>query len=69
MVSTIKGKSEVFVITIFHTDVPIKKGTELRCFLVCKMLDVINNQEQRFGENEQTAQVFPLQIITKREGH
>ncbi len=57
---TNKGKSEVFFIHIFHTDVPITKGTELGCFLVCKMLEAINNQEQRCGENEQTAHVFPL---------
>ncbi len=33
---TSKGKSEVFVINTLHTDVPIKKGTELGRFQVCK---------------------------------
>ncbi len=38
-----KGKFEVFVINTLHTDVPIKKGTELGRFHVCKTVKVINN--------------------------
>ncbi len=62
---TNKGKSEVFVINTLHTDVPIKKGTDLGCFQVCKM--VINNQEHRWDENEQTTQVFSLQESLQSE--
>ncbi len=58
---TNRGKSEVFVINTLHTDVPIKKGTELGRFQVCKPVEVINNQEHRCDENEQTAQLFSLQ--------
>ncbi len=41
---TNRGKSEVFVVNTLHTDVPIKKGTELGRFQVCKKVALINNQ-------------------------
>ncbi len=39
---TNRGKLELFVINTLHTDVPIKKGTELGDFQVCKAVEVIN---------------------------
>ncbi len=67
---TDKGKSEVIVINTLHTDVPIKTGTELERFQVCKKVEIINNQEHRCDENEETVQVFfNTGIITKRERH
>ncbi len=57
---TNRGKFEVFVINTPHTDVPIKKGTELGRFQVCKTVEVINNEQHRCDKNEQTAQVFSL---------
>ncbi len=41
---TNRGKSKVFVINTLHTDVPIKKGTELGRFQVIKAVEIINNQ-------------------------
>ncbi len=64
---TNRGKSEVFVINTLHTDVPIKKGTELGRFQVCKTVEVINNQEHRCDKNKQTAQVFSLQESLQSE--
>ncbi len=49
------------------TYIIIKKGTELGRFQVCKKVKVLNNQEHRCDENEQTAQVFSLQESLKSE--
>ncbi len=61
------GKSGVFVINTFHTDVSIKRGTELGRFQVCKTVEVINNQEHKCDEDKQTAQVFSLQESLQSE--
>ena len=57
---TNRGKSEVIVINTLHADVPIKKGTELGRFQVCKAVEVINNQEHECDEDKLTTQVFSL---------
>ncbi len=61
------GKSKVYVISTLHTDVSIKKETELGRFQVCKTVEVINNQEHKCDEDKQTAQVFSLQESLQNE--
>ncbi len=58
---TNRGKTEVFVINTLHTDVPIKKGTELGRFQISETVEKINNQDRISDKNEEIAQVFSLQ--------
>ncbi len=49
---TNRGKTEVFVIIKLHTDVPIKKGTDLRRFQIGETVEIINNQDLISHKNE-----------------
>ncbi len=57
---TNRGKTEVFVISTLHTDVPIKKGTEVGRFQIGETVEIINNQDLISDKNEEIAQVFSL---------
>ncbi len=57
----------MFVINTLHTDVPIKKGTELGRFQVSKDIEIINNQDLSSDKDEQIAQVFSLQESSQSE--
>ncbi len=62
-----KGKLEVFVINTLPGDVSIKKGTELGCFQICQEVQIINKQDLKEEESEQTKHVFSLQDSTHTE--
>ncbi len=68
MVFTIQtGLNLKYFSSTHHTDVPVKKGTELGRFQVCKTVEIINNQEHMCHENKQTAQVFTVQEFLQGE--
>ncbi len=56
-----------YLSSTLHTDVSVKKGTELGRFQVCKTVEVINNQEHKCDEDNQSAQVFSLQESLQSE--
>ncbi len=64
---TDRGKTEVFVINTLHTDVAIKKGTELGRFQIGETVAIINNQDLISDKNEEIAQVFSLQESLQSE--
>ncbi len=66
---TNRGKTEVFVMNTLHTDVPIKKGTELGRFQIGETVEIINDQDLIFDKNEEISQVFSLHESLQSEKH
>ncbi len=64
---TNRGKAEVFAINTLHTDVPVKKGTELGRSQISEAVEIINNQDLISDKNEEIAQVFSLQESLQSE--
>ncbi len=64
---TNRGKTGVFIINTLHTDVPIKKGTELGRFQISEAVEIINHQDLISDKNGEITQVFSLQESLQSE--